>query len=164
MSIISFLILPLIAHDGHAASLGPTAIDSAIYWIGSLHPIFLDFPIALITMSVIAEILFYLQDKAIYDHAARFMVLSAAILSIPTVITGLAFGYGAAFANLQEDFFWWHRFLGILTMGLVVLTAYVREYYGKRSSYFAFLLLSFLSVSLTGFLGGSLTFDSYKLF
>lgn len=156
---VSLFSSSLMAHDGHSAAAAGAQMDAFIYWIGGFHPMFLGFPIALITMTVVAEVLFSRRGENLYDHAARFMILSAAILSIPTVLFGLALGYGAAYPNPQADFFWWHRFVGLSTMALVIVTAYLREYNGRRAPYFTFLTASFLSVIVTGFLGGNLTFD-----
>lgn len=148
-----------LAHDGHAHMASQAQIDAFIYWLGTFHPMFLSFPIALITMTVIAELIYSWHGHILFEHAARFMLLAAAILVIPTVIFGLALGYNAAYPDPQADFFWWHRALGLLTMGLVIIAAYLREYHGRTTPYLCFLGAAFVSVFLTGFFGGNLTFD-----
>jgi len=49
-------------------------------FIGSYHFIFLHFPIALITVTLLAEWLFIYDPKPLFSNAARFMLASAALL------------------------------------------------------------------------------------
>ena len=53
-------------------------------WIGSFHFIFLHFPIALITMTAISELLFTWFQRPIFDYTSRFMLIAAAVFSVPT--------------------------------------------------------------------------------
>lgn len=152
----------LCAHDGHAHMPFETRLESFIYWLGTFHPLFLSFPIALITMTVFSELLFWKTNNPLFEHAARFMILAGAILAVPTVITGFAFSYNSSYPPSQESFFWWHRFFGLFVLGFAIITAYIREYKGRHALYFLFLAAAFISVVITGFNGGNLTFQVVK--
>ena len=165
------------AHEGHH-SFSPFSaetdflIDDAktssrlAVWLGGIgrfHLIFLHFPIALIVMTVVAEWLWIWFRNPIFDHAARFMILAAAIFAFPTALLGLAFGYGQVYEGLNLELYVWHRYFGLLTAGLAIITAilrerYVRQYASSLASYYICLFLLFICVSLTGAFGGGLAF------
>lgn len=131
--------------------------------IGRLHLLFLHFPIALIIMTVVAEWLWIWFANPVFNHAARFMIVAAAAFAIPTALLGLAFGYSQNYEGIALDLYAWHRYFGFLTAGLAVIAAilrerHVKEYSTSLASYYICLFFLFLSVSLTGALGGSLTF------
>lgn len=132
-------------------------------WIGSFHFIFLHFPIALIAMTAISEFLFAWSSRPIFDYAARFMLISAAILAIPTALLGLIYSYTSTYTGLLADFVWWHMWTGISTAIFAIIVASLRERYGTTKLYYACLVLLFLLVNITGFLGGGMTFGPYHM-
>ena len=138
-----------------------------IKWIGNFHPIVLHFPIALIVMTVIAELLSIKSSYPIFKQAARFMIIAAAITALPTVILGLAYGYGASYEDPLILVFWWHRFLGISTAILAIITAIFKELHVrnkmKTHAYTISLSFLFIFVTVTGYLGGEMTFGLFHL-
>lgn len=132
-------------------------------WIGSFHFIFLHFPIALIAMTAISEFLFAWYNRPIFDYASRFMLVSAAILAIPTALFGLIYSYTATYTGLLADFVWWHMWAGISTAIFAIIIAFIRERYGTTKLYYTCLILLFLLVNITGFLGGGMTFGPYHM-
>lgn len=157
--------LSINAHEGHSS---PLSIDQSFLFqffatIGRFHLIFLHFPIALIVMTVVAEWLWIWFGNLMFSHAARFMISAAAIFAPIAALLGLAFGYGQNYEGMSLDLFVWHRYFGLLTAGLAILTAILRERYACQytsslKSYYVSLFFLFLSVSLTGAFGGALTF------
>lgn len=164
------------AHEGHE-HLSSFAADSSfgsqmdislrfISWlhgIGRFHFLFLHFPIALIVMTAVAELLWLWFKNPLFAHAARFMILSAALFALPTAFLGFAFSYGQHYEGLPLDLFLWHRYFGCFTTGLALIAAILRERYVRQQaasliSYYVCLFFLFISVSLTGAFGGSLTF------
>lgn len=133
-------------------------------WIGSFHFIFLHFPIALITMTAISEFLYAWFQRSIFDYASRFMLIAAAIFSLPTAILGLTYSYTASYSGLLADFIWWHMWFGIATAVFAILIAILRERLGRNSLYFTTLFLLFLLVNITGYLGGGMTFGPYHMY
>lgn len=137
--------------------------DKIIKWVGNFHLILLHFPIALITMAAVSELLFFWYGNSLFNQASRFMVLAAAVTVIPTVLTGLAYGYNVPYEGVMASYFWWHRFFGLFTAFLAITTAVFRELPSQRFpyirvAYYLCLFLLFISVNMTAFLGGSLTF------
>lgn len=139
-----------------------------IPWFGQFHPMLLHFPIALILMTVIAELLFFWFGYAIFNHAARFMLIAAAIIVIPTALSGLALGAATDFQGHMAVLYWWHRLFGVITLVLAIPTALLRELCQRNefrtpSAYYCSLALLFISVSVTGFLGGELVWGPMHL-
>lgn len=143
------------AHEEHNETGRP---DSWMQWIGSFHFIFLHFPIALISTTVISEILFVRYARPIFDFASRFMLIAGAILAFPTAILGLTYSYTATYEGLLANFVWWHMWLGFITAVFALFVAIIREFWGISRFYYMCLVLLFLLVSITGFLGAGMTF------
>jgi len=155
-------------HGAHGEE-GEGGYKRFINWIGNFHPIAIHFPIALIVMTGISELLFLRFPKSSLKHTSRFMIVAAAITSIPAALLGLAYGYEAIYSGVLSDIFWWHRFCGISTAILAVITASINELnfrkkINKPNLYKAFLLTSIIFVIITGYLGGEMTFGLYNLF
>ncbi len=132
-------------------------------WLGHFHFLFLHFPIALIIMTVVAEWLWIWFANPVFNHAARFMIVSAAVFAIPTALFGFALGYHQTYEGLDLELYTWHRFFGVLTVGLVTVTAVLKERHARQPAtslvgYYSCLFLLFLSINLTGVFGGSLAF------
>lgn len=144
---------------------GPSSeFQQALRRLGNLHLVFLHFPIALIVMATAAEILFWWTQYTPYDAIARFLIDSAAVFAVPTALFGLALSTVGTYPDDQAVLLFWHRFFGMSTAFLAVSAAILKELSMRRdqewivNGYYACLLLAFLSVSITGYLGGDLTF------
>lgn len=168
------LVTPFLlgAHSGHhsvpvlTAELAQPLPHFFKEWmnaIGPFHLLFLHFPIALVTMTVVAETLSLWFPNPIFSQSARFMIYAAAFLAPITALLGLAFAYGQHYEGLSLDLFLWHRYLGLVTAGLAIITALLKRQSinGTNFSqivYYSSLLILFIAVSLTGTFGGSLAF------
>lgn len=137
--------------------------QSRLQWIGSFHFIFLHFPIALIAMTAVSELLFAWYSNPIFDYSSRFMLIAAAILAVPTALFGLTYSYTASYNGLLADFVWWHMWFGFATAILAIFVAFIRERWGISKLYYTCLVLLFLLVNVTGFLGGGMTFGPYHM-
>lgn len=153
------------AHEGHhpVSAIEETGVQMSshaiIHWLGSFHYLFLHFPIALIIMTAIAELLFLRSGDPLYREAAHFMLAAGAVMAIPTALLGWALSEGSLYQPPFETFFWWHRFFGIFTALWAILTITVREVrYGI--AYAGCLTVLVISVFLTGFFGGNLAFGA----
>ena len=138
--------------------------QSWIQWVGGFHLIFLHFPIALIAMTGVSELLFIWRRRPIYDSASRFMIIAAAVLAIPTALLGLVYSYTATYSGLLADFIWWHMWLGISTGIFSIFVVFLRERKGIGKFYYVCLFLLFLLVNVTGYLGGGMTFGPYHMY
>jgi len=129
-----------------------------LQWIGSFHLIFLHFPIALINMLAISELMRGLFKRKMFDFSSRFLIISAAILTPLTSLLGLIYSFSFAYEGLMETFLFWHMWFGISTAILTVIAAYIRERFGRTTTYLFCLILILLMVNITGFFGGGVTF------
>lgn len=129
--------------------------------IGSFHLILLHFPIALINMLAVSEVLLALFRRPIFEFSSKFLVISAAILSLPTAVLGFIFSYSASYEGVMQTFLFWHMCLGILTAITAISVAIFRESLGVGKIYYGGLFLLFLLVNLAGFFGGKITFGPY---
>ncbi|HEV8051354.1 MAG TPA: DUF2231 domain-containing protein [Parachlamydiaceae bacterium] len=127
-------------------------------WLGSFHFIFLHFPIALINVVAISELLFAIYKKPMFEISSRFMLIVAAIITPPTALLGLIYSYSASYDGLMETFLWWHMWFGISTAIFTIAVLYIRERVGISKLYYSFLILLFLMINITGFFGGGMTF------
>lgn len=172
--VISFVFSNFVfAHEGHdhktndeyvisVSSIQTNEINAndprdLIDWIGNFHFLFLHFPIALIIMVGIAEVLFRSKQALIYNEAARFMLIAALFTTIPTVLFGYALGYGASYNGIEYTFYIWHMWLGITLLILTFIAVYLREYTNRYREYCVVLSSMILILFITGYLGGYLT-------
>jgi len=139
-----------------------------INWVGNFHPVILHFPIALIIMTGIAELLAIRSPSPIFHNAARFMIFFAAITVIPTALLGLAYGYKATYEGTLSIIFWWHRFSGLTTAAMAIITVFLKELSLRkklRGCYYGFSLgILVVLVTIAGYLGGDMTFGLSNLF
>ncbi len=132
-------------------------------WVGTFHLIFLHFPIALINMVIISELLFALFKKTMFEISSRFMLIAAAIVATPTALLGLVYSYSATYHGIMETFLWWHMWFGISTAIFAIAVTLIREYFGVNWLYYSCLALLFLMINITGFFGGGMTFGPYHM-
>jgi len=139
-----------------------------IKWIGNYHVIILHFPIALIMMTAVAELFSIKSKSPIFTQAARFMIIAAAITALPAALLGLAYGYGVNYDQTLTQLFWWHRFFGLSTALLAIITACLKELHVRKKigvlAYAISLALLVVLVTITGYLGGEMTFGLFHLF
>jgi uncharacterized membrane protein len=127
-------------------------------WIGSLHLIFLHFPIVLINMVAISELIFAMYRKPMFEFSSRFMLIAAAIIAPPTALLGLIYSYSASYYGLMGTFLWWHMWFGISTAVFTIAVTFIRERFGISQLYYSCLFLLFLMINITGYFGGRMTF------
>lgn len=127
--------------------------------LGDWHVIFLHFPIALFYTGLIFDLLGGIFKIKVYP-AGHWIVIFAALTTIPTVITGL---------DLTEEFgrnryFDLHRNWGFATLGFGLLQGIYRAYVlkaKKATRYWVFITLSVVScflVTITADWGGLIVF------
>lgn len=141
-------------HDGH--HLHVEGYGYIIRLIGGLHLVFLHFPIAFILGAFIAELLNLCHKRPLFDSAARFMLLAAAIISLPTALLGLALSYGVTYKDELYTAYSIHLILGFAIALLSIITFLLRGR-EKGAYWFALILLVGL-VLITGFIGGIMSF------
>ncbi len=158
------LSLFVFAHEEHAEQPDESGHPKSwTQWVGSFHLIFLHFPIALINMVAISEILFARHKKPIFEFSSRFMLIASAIVSPPTALLGFIYSYSASYSGLMETYLWWHMWFGLATAISTIFVTIIRERFGVNRLYYSSLSLIFLMINITGYFGGGMTFGPYQL-
>lgn len=141
----------------------PTKLPDAI----ELHGALTHFPIALLFMAITFDLGAYLWRKQEWRIVSFWMIVSAAIMIVPTLATGwIAGGDYTAGRGGVPAIFWWHRLSAFTTGGLAVTLLLWRVKVKDALSGTALLgsiALTLLTVSIvgyTGFLGGRMVFGT----
>jgi len=130
------------------------------------HPMLVHFPIALVVFGFIAEIAALYFKKEIYLSRMGFILLIFGTLSAITAwLTGTLFtsemaGAAGEIKNTHELFAW-------ITLGTLLVASFLRivlqakksENAGIKSVAFVLYGLAAVSVSITGFYGGTLVYN-----
>ncbi len=137
------------------ASAAANQVGPWMKWFGQLHVILVHYPIALVVMAVVAEVLYSWTENPMYEDAAKFMLIAAAVLAIPTAITGQLFSLETSQESALAGYLWWHRLFGIVTVVLLAITVLLR-YTTTRKAYLWSLALTLLSTIATAYLGSAM--------
>ena len=137
--------------------------QSWMEWFGSFHLIIIHFPIALLSMTALAELLYAWYPRPIFNDASRFMLISGAILVVPTAILGLIYSWTGNYEGIFAELVQWHMWFGIATVIFAMIAAYLRESQGTSKAYYLSLLILFLLVNITGMFGGDIAFGPYHM-
>jgi len=163
---IFLVLLPILLH-AHGAEGDHSTARTVIGFLGSLHPIAIHFPIALLVMTGASELLSWWTKAPVFEYSSRFLIVSAAILSIPAALLGLAWAYGTTFSGGLADLLWWHRFFGLCTPILAIGAAVLKllHAYGKwrvQMAYYWVLGVAIAAVLAAGFFGGEMVFGTFQ--
>jgi len=127
------------------------------------HVVLVHFPIALIIMSFVFDVLAVWRRKASLAVAAFYNLAGAAITSVPTVATGLlAWQWQLAGARLK-GVLRLHLVFAVTSMALIWFLWAMRWRDRKQSAqspgplYFVLGLITLVMIALTGHLGGFLS-------
>jgi YHS domain-containing protein len=96
-----------------------------IPWLGGFHPAATDFPIALLLAALVAELLFILRKRTLFDDAGRFCIWGAALTGVATATLGWCF---AGFRLVDADrLLLIHRWMGTSAALFIVLVLVLSE-------------------------------------
>jgi uncharacterized membrane protein len=127
------------------------------------HVVLIHFPIALFVAGVALEFLGQWKKQPTFTDAARYNLLGAALISIPTAITGLIAWQWALEGQKLKGILLLHLILGWLSTVLIWLVWLIRARANRQSGaalpgYLLMLeVVAVAVVSLTGHLGGFLS-------
>jgi uncharacterized membrane protein len=131
------------------------------------HPMLVHFPIALIIVGFLADVIFifFKKEKCLSKTGFYLMIVG-------TLAAGAAFASGHLFTAEPSQggivkVFEQHETLALITLIIMAIASIIRIYAVIRKidtslltwAIFSLYLLGALSVSITGFLGGSMVFD-----
>lgn len=146
------------ASSGHPYP--PAGVPRPLAWLGKFHPALTHFPIALLSVAALAELLLLRRPSELLRHAVRFSVWAGAIGALIAAPLGWLF---AGFRIVDDEWVMTaHRWLGtgVALWALVLLRQCERAYRPVASRiFFRFtLFVGAASVGCVGFLGGSLIY------
>lgn len=131
-----------------------------------LHPMIVHFPIALVTIGFLADLVSVFMKKDTFLPKLSFSLLIVGTLSaIAAVLTGVFFTFELfGEAGTAREI---HALFAFVTLALLIVTTifkslpFINGIVTNRTKTIAFLfyLLAMISVSITGYLGGSLVYN-----
>lgn len=130
------------------------------------HPMIVHFPIALLTMGLVFEVLsVFFKDYKFLSMAAAYLLVFGAVAAVASWVTGQVFT--AEMEGVAGEVRETHELFASVTMYLSVLTAVLYTWYllkpparfNLRWYVFALYCLVGVAVSVTGFYGGSLVYE-----
>lgn len=149
-------------HHSRDHSAGETF--AALPWLGRFHILAIHFPIALLSIGALFELVGWLGRKPGVEAVVRATVGLGAIRAVAAVRLGLADTIEAECSGTLSWVFRWHRALGITTtvVGILALPALTRRRRQPAPQRIvvarAAILLAATLVGLTGHFGGSRVF------
>ncbi len=134
--------------------------------LSHLHPMLVHFPIALVMLGFIAEVASLFFKKEVYLTKLGFYLLITGTLSaIAALLAGILFTpeMSGAAGEIQET----HELFAWITLGTLLATSLLRIFITMKDKensnlkWVAFVLygLAAISVSITGFYGGTLVYS-----
>lgn len=136
----------------------PGEIPNFLLFLGRLHPLVLHFPIVLIILALLFEIVRHYRFITISDSVLLIILLAAAFSTLISVGAGFfLFASGDYSGNLMNQHFWAGAISGFsifTTVGLFLI------YWNTNRFYFLYLIVlvfSNVAVAYTSHLGGSIT-------
>jgi uncharacterized membrane protein len=133
--------------------------------LSHLHPFISHFPIALIIIALLFEVIGIVFKKSFYSQMSNVLLVIGTVSAIAAVLSGVFLTgepQGTA-ANIYEK----HRISSFITVALGVIGSLIKLYAGMKRpgsrglKYLSLLLLIavFLAVCVSGYYGGVLVYD-----
>jgi uncharacterized membrane protein len=130
------------------------------------HPMLVHFPIALIALGFLAELASYFIKKEVcFSKIAFYLLITGTLSALFAWLTGILFtaemsGSAGEIKEIHELFAW-------ITLGLLLVTSALRIIIEWRKTTdiklkwlaFSFYALAAVSVSITGYFGGTLVYS-----
>ncbi|MDH3216337.1 MAG: hypothetical protein OEN01_08600 [Candidatus Krumholzibacteria bacterium] len=154
--------------DAPAGLSGPgaTRVAGVVGWLGRLHPLAVHFPIALIFVSGLAELLYVLTGKEAFAFTTRYLLYVASGVAVVSVLLGFAAATGKTYPEEVRWAFGFHRVMGVVTAGTLVLTAglaraaHMMGGAWRHKLYRVMLAVTLALVGFTGHTGATLVFGA----
>lgn len=134
--------------------------------LSHIHPMLVHFPIALVVFGFVADFAsLILKKEACLSKAGFYLLLGGTLSALFALLTGVFFTseMSGSAGEVQET----HEMFAWITLGILALTSLMRIFILVRNrgntnlKWLAFFLyaLAAISVSLTGFYGGTLVYN-----
>ena len=131
------------------------------------HPMIVHFPLALLLLGFLAEVIsvFYKKDACL-PRMGFYLLLTGSLGAIAAVLTGLLFtpDFTGEAGKLKAT----HKMFGLITTGLALVTSLFYIYIIRKGKVspelqkiaLALYTLTAMSVAVTGFFGGNLVYGT----
>ncbi|HEY6914428.1 MAG TPA: DUF2231 domain-containing protein [Paludibacter sp.] len=130
-----------------------------------LHPMLVHFPIALVAIGFLADLIsLFIKKELFFPKMSFYLLLLGTLSAIAAVLSGVFFTseMSGTAGEVQET----HELLAFITLSLLVITSLLRiiqlrkpESYNLKWSAFVLYALATIAVSITGFYGGNLVYN-----
>jgi uncharacterized membrane protein len=131
-----------------------------------LHPMLVHFPIALVVLGFVAEIIQLLCKKEdYYSKVGLYLLITGTLAAFATLLTGMFFtsDLSGAAGEIQEthELFAWITISLLLTTSLIRILLLKKQIKNQGLQWLAFIIygLAAIAVSITGFFGGTLVYN-----
>ncbi len=137
-------------------------------WLGKFHPVSTHLPVGLLMAAVLAEAMAWWLRRAEWLLLVRFLVILGALSSIPTATLGWLANFPTTTGSQLALIYSIHKWLGTATAAWALTCAVLlcaddcAEGSVSRKRFRGALLLGAAMVSITGFLGGAMTFGGLE--
>ncbi len=102
--------------------------NEILFFLGRFHPVVLHFPVALLVVLLMAEVI-TLGSSSRETSVAKWLLL---IVGSVTAVTAATFGVFLSWSGgYDPDLIWWHKWLGIAVAVLTVLAALLKIGYNR---------------------------------
>lgn len=151
-------------HDHETGHGDPGEVNKTVRLIGKFHPVVIHFPIALIMLAGLSELLFILTGKTLFSSTSRVSIFLGALGAAVAVTLGWAASVYAQYPGETGKVLTIHKWLGTSTGILIIIGAIFSELWYRneknynRLIYRIILLLGVILVGLTGHFGAALVF------
>lgn len=125
--------------------LKPTETPVLFLWMGRFHPLIVHFPIVLIILALLVEIIKWFQFLVIGDRLVKLILIAAVLSTVASIGMGFfLFASGDYAGSLMDRHLQAGSILGTLT--LMTLAFYL--WYQKTARYYSFYIISLLSCNV----------------
>lgn len=128
------------------------------------HPMLVHFPIALVAVGFLADLVsMFIKKEICFSKMSFYLLILGTLAAIAAVFSGVLFTseMSGAAGEVKET----HELLAFITLGLLMITTFFRilqlrkpEKNNLKWLSFIFYALAALAVSATGFFGGNLVY------
>ena len=130
------------------------------------HPMLVHFPIALVTIGFVAELAtIFIKKEVCFPKVSFYLLIAGTLSAICAWLTGVLFTaeMSGSAGEIKET----HELFAMITVFLLLLTSVLQVYIqirhskNKKLQWLSFILYAFatVSVTITGFFGGTLVYN-----
>lgn len=141
--------------------------NELLFFLGRFHPVVLHFPVALLVVLLMAEVITLGGNHSRETSVAKWLLL---IVGSITSVTAATFGVFLSWSGSYDaDLIWWHYYLGIAVAVLAVLATLLKTQYDRldtsrfRIAYWVVLLSAVGVLFPASHYGASITHGSTYL-